>query len=155
MSYALWLLGKRAYTEAELRQRLQRRSLPEADCDRVLIRLKELQLLDDHAFAGSYLRARAQQRGRLALQQELRRKGVDDEVVSAAMAGDELTPALDEAQQAAAAHALLAKHAWRFQLPSDDAQLPKLRARASAFLARRGFAPDAVAEAVEATFGST
>lgn len=152
----MWLLGRRAYTEAELRQRLLRRSLAEAECDRVLARLKELQLLDDRVFTGAYLRSRAQERGRLALRQELRRKGVDDEVVSEAMAGDELTPAFDEAQQRAAARALLAKHAWRFPVPSeDDGQrgLAKLKARASAFLARRGFAPDAVAEAIEATFG--
>lgn len=168
LSYAMWLLGRRAYTEAELRQRLLRRSLAETECDRVLARLKELQLLDDRVFTGAYLRSRAQERGRLALRQELRRKGVDDEVVSEAMAGDELTPAFDEAQQRAAARALLARHAWRFPMPVDEgafadettdeqrerrSAMAKLRAKASAFLARRGFAPDAVAEAVEEAFG--
>ena len=138
--YALWLLGRRAYTTAELRARLRRRSLPEADAERVVARLVELGLLDDRAYARDHVERRAATRGRLALQQELRRKGVAEDLIDAAVGVGS-----DDDQRRAAA-ALLRKQAWRFAAAADAA---KARARAYALLARRGFPPDAAREAVD------
>src|SRR5690606_33157442 len=45
-NYLLWLLARRSYTVSELRQRLERRGLPEADAEPLLERLVELRLVD-------------------------------------------------------------------------------------------------------------
>ncbi len=143
--YALWLLGRQAYTAAEVRARLLRRSLPEADAQRVVERLLELGLLDDAAYAQSYVERRATQRGRLALQQELSRKGVAQGLIDRALGerGDD--------DQRRAAVALLHKQAWRFEAAGGDDRDAAARARAKAYalLVRRGFPPDAVREALE------
>jgi regulatory protein len=128
-----------------VRQRLRRRSLPEDEAERVVSRLLELGLLDDRAYAVAYVERRAATRGALALRQELRRKGVAAELV------DRAVGAHGEADQRRAAVALLRKQAWRFEVApdADDAEAARARARAYALLARRGFAPDVVREAVD------
>jgi regulatory protein len=54
----------------------------------VLERFDEVGLIDDAAFAGQWVRSRHRHRGlaRRAIAQELRRKGVDDEVAGEALA---------------------------------------------------------------------
>lgn len=143
--YALWLLGRQAYTAAEVRQRLRRRALPEADTERVVARLLELGLLDDRAYAIAYVDRRAATRGGLALRQELQRKGVATELIERAVG------AHGEADQRRAAVELLRKQAWRFEVApgADDALVARARGRAYALLARRGFPPDVVREAVD------
>jgi SOS response regulatory protein OraA/RecX len=118
------------------------------------------------------VRRRRDERGRLALRAELRRKGVEEALIEGVLAGDDDEPGLGDAQQLEAASALLARHAWRFgdrpsgappadAGPADDAgdggldarrDRQRRRARAAAFLARRGFAPDVVNEALAAAF---
>lgn len=148
--YALDLLTRRALSAAEVGERLRRRSLSEADADAVVAKLERLGLLDDRAFAESYVRARARERGRLALRRELHQKGVAEDVVDLALAPH------DDVDQEGAARALLAKHAWRFaaaaQGDARDAQAA--RVRAYGLLARRGFPPDAVRAAVSAMLGN-
>ncbi|CAN5829438.1 hypothetical protein BH23DEI1_BH23DEI1_05040 [soil metagenome] len=147
--YALLLLGRRSCTAAEMRVRLERRSLPEADADRVVARLQELDLLNDRAFARAYVRSRTAGRGRLGLARELRRKGVAEDVVD-----DALADATDEAQGRAAAE-LIRKQAWRFRDAAldDPERAAAARARAFALLARRGFPSDAARHAVEQVLG--
>jgi len=162
MDYALWLLGRQAYSEAEMRARLGRRALPQADIDRVVARLRELNLVNDARFAQGYVRNRQHARGRLALRGELKRKGIRDDTIDDVIAGGDGDTALDDAQQAAAATQLLRKHAWRFTPKAvetgDDERLARLEAqkrmaRAAAFLARRGFTPDAVRQALADAWG--
>lgn len=165
--YALDLLTRRAATAAEVAERLRRRGLDADRADAIVARLTELRLLDDRAFAAAYVRRRREERGRFALRGDLTRKGVDEAVVERALAGDDGEAALDDAQQRAAAAALLAKHAWRFvPRPAVDEAAPpaararaeadarrRVRARAASFLARRGFGPEAVADALGDAFG--
>jgi regulatory protein len=84
----LRLLTDRARTRTELAQALARRGVPAAAADTVLERFDEVGLIDDAAFAGQWVRSRHRQRGlaRRAIAQELRRKGVDDEVAGEALA---------------------------------------------------------------------
>ncbi|MBW6456608.1 MAG: recombination regulator RecX [Trueperaceae bacterium] len=171
-SYALWLLGRQAYTASELGDRLARRGLDPALCVETVARLQELQLLDDRAFAASFVRRRRDERGRLALRADLRRKGIDEALIERVLAGDDDDPGLSDEQQLTAATALLAKHAWRFAgrpapaeprgdaedgAAGDGGRDPRLdrqrsRARAAAFLARRGFTPGVVSEALALAF---
>ncbi len=84
----LRLLTDRARTRTELAQALARRGVPADAADTVLERFDEVGLIDDAAFAGQWVRSRHRHRGlaRRAIAQELRRKGVDDEVAGEALA---------------------------------------------------------------------
>ncbi len=139
MSYCLWLLGRRMYTEQQLRDKLERKKTPAADIDAVVARLHELELLDDRAFADAFVRGRERRKGRHALRRDLRAKGVDGTDIDAALEH------MDDATQIDRAAALLDKHAWRF----DRGDARKDRAKAYAFLARRGFGSDVVRAALE------
>jgi regulatory protein len=139
--YALWLLGRRAYTSAEIRERLRRRALPEDDAERIVRRLEELRLVDDGALAHAFVAQRSASHGRFAHRQALRRRGVPEPLIDAALG----EPDDDDGREAA--EALLHKHAWRF---ASSATREAGRAKAFAMLARRGFPPDAAREAVEA-----
>jgi SOS response regulatory protein OraA/RecX len=139
-NYTLWLLGRRAHTEGELRERLQRKEAEPDVITHTITRLKELGLIDDAAFTAGFIRSRSSRHGRLRLQQDLRRRGVAAEVISRGV------EQLDDAGQAAAALEILRKYAWRFE---KDVDAHRKRARAFAFLARRGFTVDAARQAVE------
>jgi regulatory protein len=118
-------------TRAQLAADLAARAVPEEVAERVLDRFTEVGLVDDAAFAQSWVRSRHAGRGlsRRALAHELRRKGVDDETARAAV--DELGP--DD--EAAAAAALVAR-----RLPATRSLAPEARVRRLAgMLARKGY----------------
>lgn len=133
---ALRLLGFRARSEAELRRWLLRRSFSESVVERVIERLRAWGYVDDLAFARQWVSQRATRRGPKALAYELRRKGVNPELVRAVVC-----EASDPVQTLEAALALARKR-W-------DARLePRVRRRRIAqLLARRGF-PGEIIEAV-------
>lgn len=93
-------LTRRARTRKELNDKLASRQVPEEIATRLLDRFEEVGLVDDDAFARSWVSQRHSAEGggkglaRRALAQELRRKGVDDETAREAL--DELDPASEE-----------------------------------------------------------
>ena len=139
-NYCLWLLGRRAYTRAELQERLQRKEAAADVIASVLQRLTDYGFVDDGAFTSQFVSSRSSRYGSLRLRGDLLRKGVSEELVEAELAG------LADESQEQAAFSLLERNSWRFSR-STDAR--RERARAWAFLARRGFPPDAVSSAVE------
>jgi regulatory protein len=138
-SYALALLTRRSHTEAEIRDRLARKQAEGAVIDEVLGRLARYRLVDDDAFAEAYVRTHGGRKGSIALRHELRRKGVPEEATESSLAP------LDQETELANADRLLERNAWRFR--TDDAR--RGRARAFAFLARRGFPAEVAAAALE------
>lgn len=84
------LLAIRPRSKDELRQALRRKGFDEETREVMLGKLDHAGLVDDAAFAESWVRSRHTHQGlaRRALVAELRRKGVDDEV--AAQAADEV-----------------------------------------------------------------
>ncbi len=142
VGYLLRLLTRRDYTQAELKQRMTRRGLSQDVQQAALDRLGELDLLDDERIAQAHVRGKSHRKGRLALRQELRQRGVAPTLVDQALAP------LDDAQQASAAQQVLEKSAWRFQGPDTR----KNRGKAATFLARRGFTSDIVREVIETNF---
>jgi regulatory protein len=92
-------LTGQARSRQELRQKLAKRHVPDELAERLLDRFTEVGLVDDAAFARSWVESRQRSRGlaRRALAQELRRKGVDDETARAAL--DEVDP--DDEEEAA------------------------------------------------------
>lgn len=75
-------LTARARSRHELADALAARDVPEEVAGRVLDRFEEVGLVDDRAFADAWVESRRQAKGLSgrALVQELRRKGVDDEI---------------------------------------------------------------------------
>lgn len=146
--YLLDLLSRRMYTTVELTRKLLRRGLDPDLADSLVTRLMELELVNDAVYADLYVSTHSGAKGRLGLRQELRQKGVAPEIAEARLA--ELTP--DD--QLAAATALLRKNAWRYRQAEADATdrlaALKARAKAFAFLARRGFPVDAAQGAIDA-----
>ncbi len=92
-------------TRAQLASDLAAREVPAEVAERVLDRFVEVGLIDDAAFAETWVRTRHAGRGlsRSALRRELREKGVDDETVATAV------DAIDVDDEAAAARALVAR----------------------------------------------
>ncbi|HET7684703.1 MAG TPA: regulatory protein RecX [Marmoricola sp.] len=80
-------LTGRARTREELAKKLSDKLVPDDIATRLLDRFEEVGLIDDEAFARDWIAERQTGRGlaRRALAQELRRKGVDDEVARTAL----------------------------------------------------------------------
>ncbi|WP_432543932.1 regulatory protein RecX [Kineococcus sp. SYSU DK002] len=72
-------------TRAQLAEKMAAREVPADIAVEVLDRFEEVGLVDDRAFAEGWVRSRSVGRGRRALAQELRRKGVDDETAQEAL----------------------------------------------------------------------
>ena len=154
---ALHLLSYRPRAEQELRIRLRAKSFPPALVEWCVQLLREQGLLDDHAFASSYVRSRIclRPRGRFRLRQELRQKGVATDIADQA-----IEEAFLEAETSDAALAMDAALRW-VERQSETVskalaanvrsrERERSRRRLHAFLCRRGFAPDAVRSALTA-----
>jgi regulatory protein len=130
---AVAALARREHSRVELERKLQRRLQEEtaADIALVLDRLQARGLLSDQRMAVALVRTRSARYGRLRLQQELQRRGVDRETIAAC-----LPPVEDES---AAATAL-----WERKF-GQRATTPQERARQGRFLAARGFASSVIA----------
>lgn len=98
-------LTGRARSRKELADKLAAKNVPPEIAARLLDRFEEVGLIDDDAFARLWIADRQRAKGLAprALAQELRRKGVADEVVREAL--DEVEPDAEEA----AARALVRK----------------------------------------------
>jgi regulatory protein len=84
----LRLLTLQPRTRAELAAALSKRGVPDDAAGTVLSRFTEVGLIDDRAFAAAWVDSRHAGRGlsRRALAAELRRRGVDGEIVGEAVA---------------------------------------------------------------------
>ncbi len=98
-------LTGQARTRRELADKLAKKGVPDELAARLLDRFEEVGLVDDAAFARSWVSARQSGRGLAtrALAQELRRKGINDEVAREAL--DEI----DSSDEEEAARALVRK----------------------------------------------
>ena len=124
-------LTGQARSRKELADKLAKKNVPEEVAGRLLDRFEEVGLVDDDAFARSWIASRQPGKGlaRRALAQELRRKGVDDEVAREAL--DEIDPADEEA----AARALVRKKLRSLSRVDDHTATRRL----VGMLARKGY----------------
>lgn len=137
LATALRLLSYRPRSTAEMRERLARRGTPPHLQEETLQRLREMGLLDDEAFARSWVesRQRTSPRGRRLLARELRAKGIGGEAARRSLAH------LDEEE---AAYRAAARRAPALAgLPYDQFQR-----RLGDFLLRRGFSYETVRHTV-------
>ncbi|MEO5710120.1 MAG: regulatory protein RecX [Nocardioidaceae bacterium] len=124
-------LTGQARSRSELAGKLARKNVPEEIASRLLDRFEEVGLVDDEAFARAWVQSRQPGKGlaRRALAQELRRKGVDDEV--AAVALDEVDPD-DEVETA---RALVRRRLRTVAALDRDVKVRRL----TGLLARKGY----------------
>lgn len=82
---AVKLLSLRDHSEGELREKLYAAGYPDAVTDKVLEKLETMELVDDEAFADSWVQSRAHRHGRRRIERELTQKGVSRETAHQAV----------------------------------------------------------------------
>lgn len=83
ISYILYLVSKREYSEVELRRKLKQKEYSSAEIEIAIKQAQEQKWQSDERFCSSYLRYRALQGyGPRRLRQELLQKGVKDWLIS-------------------------------------------------------------------------
>lgn len=134
---ALRLLGVRARSRSEMRTRLLDKEFAPEEVDRTLSRLTSMGLLDDADFARQWVESRHRNngRGRIALRNELRTKGVDPAVAESALS------LVDDEDERARAEELLARKVGSLSAADigDRAARDRHTRRLVAMLARRGY----------------
>ena len=138
LNAAAHYLGYRPRSEAEVRERLQRRGFDGDSVDAVIAKLKEQGLVDDIAFAQFWKdnRESFSPRSQWLTKLELRRKGVGDDII------DQVVDAVDDADSAYRAAVSKAR-----SLPQSDYQ--SFRRRLGEYLKRRGFGYGVINHTVE------
>ncbi len=136
----LRLLTARARTRAELHGRLAKRGYPDDVSERVLDRLASVGLVDDTDFAQQWVRSRRAHAGKSkrALAAELHTKGVDNDVITTALAGIDAGAERDRAEQ-------LVRSKLRRETLTDEARVTR---RLVGMLARRGYSQNLACEVV-------
>jgi regulatory protein len=133
-------LATRPRTRAELAGALARNGISDEVTAQVLDRYDEVGIIDDAAFARAWVSSRHSGRGlaRRALANELRQRGVDGEVASAAL-GE-----LDDETEATTARALVER-----KLRSTRGEPDAVFRRLVGMLARKGYPPGVAIRAVK------
>ncbi len=141
----LRLLTARSRTRAELSRQLAKRGYPDDVSDRVLDRLAAVGLVDDTDFAQQWVSSRRANAGksRRALTAELHTRGLDNEVITAALAGIDAGAERDRAEQLVRSR--LRREAT---LAQDDKDAARVGRRLVAMLARRGYSQNLASEVV-------
>lgn len=139
---ALRLLSTRARSRHEIEENLRGKELPAEAITHVMDRFEEVGLIDDEAFAQAWVESRNRSKGYASarLAQELRRKGIAEEHIAAALEqldGDELR---------AQAENLALKRLGHNDLPPDRygpdrKEREKVMRRIVSHLQRKGYAP--------------
>jgi regulatory protein len=128
----LRLLTARARTRAELAGQLAKRGYPDDISGRVLDRLTAVGLINDADFAEQWVQSRRRRagKGKRALAGELRTKGVDNDVITAA---------LDDVDAGAERERAVELVRARLRRENLDGDPMKAARRLVAMLARRGY----------------
>lgn len=129
----LRLLTARPRTRSELAGQLAKRGYPDDIAANELNRLAAVGLIDDADFAQQWVRSRRERagKGKRALAAELRTKGVDDDVIAAALDG------IDAGAERQRAEQLVEQKLRREKL--NDGDDTKVMRRLVGMLARRGY----------------
>jgi len=140
-NYAVRALMRRGHSVYEMRRALERRCRDAELVGAEMDRLKQQNLLDDARYARDFARARAagRRQGRLRIAQELRRRGVADRHIDAAL--DEVFAVEDEA---ALVRQRLERKLRTVRGPLDERRLASLYRS----LLRAGFSPGQVRQAI-------
>lgn len=135
----LWLLGRQAYSKAQIKEKLVKKEVSPDIIAQVLEKLESYRFINDANYAEQYVQSRQKRKGRVALKRELQLKGIEEEVIT------ETLSELDDEKQQEIALELLKK-----QLPKIHKEDERKRyGKAYTFLARRGFTDDVIRGVLE------
>lgn len=137
MQQALFYLSYRARSEKEIRQNLSKHEIPDVVIEETLERLRQNGFANDEQFANTWVENRStfRPRGRRALTQELRQKGIDHSTIESA---------LEDLDEEALAYEAGLKKARKLKVQ----EWSDFRKKTSDFLARRGFSYSVIAPIV-------
>ena len=134
-------LSYRARSVKEVRDKLVQKEFAEEIIEQVVDDLQRQKLLNDREFARRFVEARlGRANGSRKLAQELRRKGIETEIIDEVLG--EFAATLDSEERAVG---LLGKQAWRYRGLERD----KAKRRMLGFLARRGYDAQMARSAVD------
>lgn len=135
---AIGFIEYRPRSRSETRQHLRKKEYPEAVVERVLERLEAVELLNDRKFAQYWVEQREtfKPRSKMALQQELRQKGIARDIIEEAVAQVDELAAASKAAQAKA-------NRWH-SLPWQE-----FKKKLGGYLQRRGFSYTVIREVTE------
>lgn len=124
-------IAMREHSRGELAQALAKKHVPEELAERLLDRFTEVGLIDDERFARAWVESRQRMKGtaRSVLALELRRKGVDGEVI------DVVLEDIDAESEREAAHRLVQKKLRSLRGLDDTTRIRRL----TGMLARKGY----------------
>ena len=133
-------LTGQARSRAELAIKLAKKDVPEEIAERLLTRFEEVGLIDDAAFARSWVESRQSGKGlaRRALAHELRRKGIDDQVARDAL------DVVDPEAEVESARMLVQRKMRSVQRGDRNTAIRRL----TGMLARKGYPPGVAIRAV-------
>ena len=142
----LRLLTMRSRSRAELSEALRTRNVPDDASERVLGRLAAVGLVDDHAYAVNFVQAKRSERGFAAreLSRQLRGKGIDDEIIMAAISE------LDDNAEHATARRLAERKVKGMSGLEPNVQIRRL----AGMLARKGYPPGICFQVVREVVGA-
>lgn len=136
LQYAFCLLGFRARSEAEMRQRMAQKRYSPGVIEKTVARLYQLSMLDDRDFARAFIASRPG-KGPAWLRQELYRKGI-----SRPLAEELITEEISPEKELADAWQLAQRALQTTERPIEQSALLRLR-RA---LQRRGFSFEVIGQ---------
>lgn len=139
-------LSERAHSRSDLAQALAKKQVPEGVVEATLAKFEVAGLIDDEDFARAWVQARSRSKGlsSRALANELRRKGVDDDIAK------EVLDELDPEQERASAHRLVQT---KLRAMSRFDETTKIR-RLTGMLARKGYSSQVAFEVVRHELGA-
>ena len=137
---AVRMLAERSCSRREIERKLTLARFDPDVTDLVLFKLEKENLLNDREFAMQWVHSRSRKYGASRIRQELRTKGIDEDIAS------EILEDLSEEDQLRQAVALAVKKIRSLQ-PSCEEK--KWKQRITAFLIRRGYSWDLALKAFE------
>src|SRR5258708_11479078 len=137
------MLGRRELSEKQIRDRLKRKQYGEGDIDAAVARLREERAIDDARVASAIARTETsiRRRGKLRVQMQIQRAGIDKATAKAAV--DEVFDAIDDD---ALIEASLNKRLRGRETIADDKEFQRLYR----FLAGQGFESDKIMKTLRA-----
>lgn len=134
------MLAERSCSRREIERKLTLARFDPDVTDLVLFKLEKENLLNDREFAMQWVHSRSRKYGASRIRQELRTKGIDEDIAS------EILEDLSEEDQLRQAVALAVKKIRSLQ-PSCEEK--KWKQRITSFLVRRGYSWDLALKAFE------
>ncbi|MCX5705143.1 MAG: regulatory protein RecX [Candidatus Omnitrophica bacterium] len=140
LEYAFLLLKYRMRSENEIRLRMKQKKFPQDLIDKTLTFLKDKRFIDDNVFSKAWIDSRIKRPfGLRRIEQELKLKGVDKEVIRA-----QVTRVKKDYSEEDVVKDIVRSRLKR--LKANDAQ--EIKRKMYAYLIRRGFSPEVVYDAV-------